>query len=83
MTVHLMRGLAAEKPLLWVVEDLHFADAERRKLLLSLARAVEGHRVLLLLTTRPGRRPGRRGRALRADRDVPADGPRAAWRRGR
>ncbi|MHC4137394.1 MAG: serine/threonine-protein kinase, partial [Planctomycetota bacterium] len=51
--VHLMRALAAEKPLLWIVEDLHFADADSRKLLLSLARAVEGHSVLLLTTARP------------------------------
>ncbi len=52
--VHLMRALAAEKPLVWIVEDLHFADPESRGHLLSLARAVEGHRVLLLETTRPG-----------------------------
>ncbi|MHC4858905.1 MAG: serine/threonine-protein kinase, partial [Planctomycetota bacterium] len=51
---HLLRGLAREKPLLWVVEDLHFAEPDSRALLLSMARAVEGHRVLLLLTTRPG-----------------------------
>ncbi|MHC4469493.1 MAG: ATP-binding protein, partial [Planctomycetota bacterium] len=51
---HLMRGLADERPLLWVVDDLHFSPAESRKLVLSLARAVEGHRVLLVLTTRPG-----------------------------
>jgi predicted Ser/Thr protein kinase len=51
--VHLMRGLAAERPLVWVVEDLHFATAETRRILLSLARAVEGHRVLLVLTSRP------------------------------
>jgi len=49
----LMRGLAAERPLLWVVEDLHFADANSRRIVLSLARALEGKRVLLLLTTRP------------------------------
>jgi tetratricopeptide (TPR) repeat protein len=51
--VHLMRALGAERPIAWVVEDLHFATAEDRKILLSLARAVEGHRVLLFLTTRP------------------------------
>jgi predicted ATPase/predicted Ser/Thr protein kinase len=52
--VHLMRGLAAERPLVLVADDLHFADADSRKVLLSLARAVAGHRVLLVLTTRPG-----------------------------
>ncbi|MCU0728123.1 MAG: protein kinase [Planctomycetes bacterium] len=52
--VHLMQGLAAEKPLLWVVEDLHFADLDARRTLLALARSCESHRVVLLLTTRPG-----------------------------
>jgi tetratricopeptide (TPR) repeat protein len=52
--VHLMRGLAEERPLLWVIDDLHFSEPESRKLVLSLAGAVEGHRVLLLTTTRPG-----------------------------
>ncbi|MHC4469426.1 MAG: serine/threonine-protein kinase [Planctomycetota bacterium] len=52
--VQLLKGLAAEKPLFWVVEDLHFAEPESRKVALSLARAVAGHRALLLLTTRPG-----------------------------
>ncbi|MHC4732785.1 MAG: serine/threonine-protein kinase, partial [Planctomycetota bacterium] len=41
--VQLMRSLAAERPLLWVIEDLHFAAKESRQLALSLARAVEGH----------------------------------------
>ncbi|MHC4490600.1 MAG: protein kinase domain-containing protein, partial [Planctomycetota bacterium] len=52
--VHFMRALAAERPLVWVIEDLHFAAKESRQLALSLARAVEGHPVLLVLTTRPG-----------------------------
>ncbi|MCU0725264.1 MAG: tetratricopeptide repeat protein [Planctomycetes bacterium] len=52
--VNLMQGLAAEKPLLWVVEDLHFADVDARRALLALARSLESHRVMLLLTTRPG-----------------------------
>jgi serine/threonine protein kinase/tetratricopeptide (TPR) repeat protein len=52
--VHLMRGLAEEKPLVWVIDDLHFSDPDSRKIVLSLARAVEGHRILLLTTTRPG-----------------------------
>ena len=51
--VQLMRSLATERPLLWVIEDLHFAAKETRTLALALARAVEGHRVLLVLTTRP------------------------------
>jgi serine/threonine protein kinase/tetratricopeptide (TPR) repeat protein len=52
--VHLLRALAGEKPLVWISEDLHFAPRESRDVVLSLARAVEGHRVLLLPTARPG-----------------------------
>jgi tetratricopeptide (TPR) repeat protein len=51
---HLMRALAAEKPTLWVVDDLHFATHESRSLILSMARAAGPHRVLLLVTSRPG-----------------------------
>jgi len=51
---HLMKALAEEKPTLWIVEDLHNAAEESRKLVLSLARAVGSHRALLLITTRPG-----------------------------
>ena len=60
-------GPGGEKPLLWVVEDLHFASPTTGSSCSSLARAVEGHRVLLLLTTRPGRIPAASG-ALRAVR---------------
>jgi tetratricopeptide (TPR) repeat protein len=52
--VQLMRALAAERPLLWVIEDLHFGAKESRNLALALARTVKGHRILLVLTTRPG-----------------------------
>ncbi|MHC4449306.1 MAG: serine/threonine-protein kinase [Planctomycetota bacterium] len=52
--VHLMRALAEESPLLWIVEDLHFAPQESRAGVLSMARAAEGHRVLLVATARPG-----------------------------
>ncbi len=51
---HLMRMLAEEKPLCWVVDDLHFAKPDSRQMVLSLARALEGSRVLLLMTSRPG-----------------------------
>jgi predicted ATPase len=50
---HLMRGLAAEKPLLWVVDDLHFAEPDARKAVISIGRAVEDQRALLVVTTRP------------------------------
>jgi tetratricopeptide (TPR) repeat protein len=52
--VHLMRALARERPLIWILDDLHFAPKESRDAALSLARAVEGHRVLLVATARPG-----------------------------
>jgi len=50
----LLQGLSAERPTVWIVEDLHFADADTRKIVEALARGVEDHPVLLLLTTRPG-----------------------------
>ncbi|MHC4818840.1 MAG: protein kinase domain-containing protein, partial [Planctomycetota bacterium] len=52
--VHLMRGLAEERPLIWLIEDLHFAPKESRDSTLALARAAAGHRVLLVFTARPG-----------------------------
>jgi tetratricopeptide (TPR) repeat protein len=54
VAVHLMRALAAEKPTLWILDDLHFAPQESRDVVLAMARAVEGHRVLLVATARPG-----------------------------
>jgi tetratricopeptide (TPR) repeat protein/predicted Ser/Thr protein kinase len=51
---HLMQALAAEKPTIWMLDDLHFAPSESRQLALSMARAVGRHRVLLILTARPG-----------------------------
>jgi len=51
---HLMKAMAEEKPTLWIIEDLHNAAEESRKLVLSLARAVGSHRALLLITSRPG-----------------------------
>jgi tetratricopeptide (TPR) repeat protein len=52
--VHLMRALAEERPLIWIIDDLHFAPKESRDTVLALARAVEAHRVLLVATARPG-----------------------------
>ncbi len=52
--VHLMRALAEEKPLIWIVEDLNFASEEGRDLALALVRAAEHQRALLLFTARPG-----------------------------
>ena len=52
--VHALRSLAAEKPVVVVIDDLHFAPDEGRSLFASLALAVPGHRVLLVGTARPG-----------------------------
>jgi tetratricopeptide (TPR) repeat protein len=52
--VHLMRALAAGRPLIWIIENLDFAPKESRETVLALARAVEDHRVLLVPTARPG-----------------------------
>jgi len=51
---HLIRALAAEAPTLWILDDLAFAPIESRRILLAMARALASHRVLLLLTARPG-----------------------------
>ena len=52
--VNLMRGLAARMPLIWVVDDLQFAEPDSRRVVLSLARAVKRHAVLLVVCMRPG-----------------------------
>jgi len=54
VVVHLMRALAAEKPTIWILDDLHFAPRESHDFFLAMARAVEDHRILLLATARPG-----------------------------
>jgi tetratricopeptide (TPR) repeat protein len=49
---NIMRALAGERPTIWVIEDLQFAPVDSRNLLLSMARAVAPHRVLLIATAR-------------------------------
>ncbi|WP_257453602.1 protein kinase domain-containing protein [Archangium lipolyticum] len=49
----LLRGLARERPVLAVVEDLHWADPSTLELLASLHEPVTQSRVLLLLSSRP------------------------------
>ncbi|MHC4959285.1 MAG: protein kinase domain-containing protein [Planctomycetota bacterium] len=51
--VHAMRSLARERPLVLLVEDLHYAPDDARDIFTLLARAVPGHGVLLVGTTRP------------------------------
>lgn len=52
--VHVTRSLAAERPTIVLVDDLHFAPAEGRSLFAALAVAVAGHRILLIGGARPG-----------------------------
>ncbi len=49
------RTLAAETPTVLVVDDLHFADEETRRLFAYLARQAEDLRLLLVGTARPER----------------------------
>ncbi len=50
---HVTLALAAERPTVVLIEDLHAAAVESRALFASLALAVRGHRLLLIGTTRP------------------------------
>ncbi|MHC4959672.1 MAG: serine/threonine-protein kinase [Planctomycetota bacterium] len=54
---HLLRAMAAERPTLWVIDDLDVAPPESRAIVGAMARAAEAHRALLVLTSRPGRPP--------------------------
>ncbi len=47
------KALAAERPTIVFIEDLHFAPEEGRALFASLALAVSGHPILLIGTARP------------------------------
>ncbi len=47
-----MRAVAAQTPLVFVVEDLHWADASTRGLVSFLAHEIRGDAVLLLVTAR-------------------------------
>jgi tetratricopeptide (TPR) repeat protein len=49
----LARSLADEGPLLWIVDDAHYADAETRKLILAVARALVGRPALLVVSAEP------------------------------
>ncbi len=54
LLARLARTLPEQAPLLWIVEDVHFGDAESLRILANVARALEGRRALLLVTGRPG-----------------------------
>jgi predicted ATPase len=52
--VHATRSIAATRPTIVLIDDLHFAPDEGRALFAALAHAVPGHRVLLVGAARPG-----------------------------
>jgi serine/threonine protein kinase/tetratricopeptide (TPR) repeat protein/ABC-type transport system involved in cytochrome c biogenesis ATPase subunit len=52
--VGLLLRMAAQRPVFGVVEDLHWADPSTLELLDAVLRRVEGARVLLMLSARPG-----------------------------
>ena len=52
--VHATRSLASRRTTVVLIDDLHFAPEDGRALLMSLALAVPGHRILLVGCTRPG-----------------------------
>src|SRR5207244_7438244 len=49
-----LAALAADRPLVWIVDDLHHAGLEGWALLKSLVRALHGTRALVVLAGRPG-----------------------------
>ena len=48
------RALAAERPTVLLIDDLHFAPPEGRALFAALAHGITDRRILLIGTTRPG-----------------------------
>ena len=52
--VHATRALAAERPTVVLIDDLHFAPEEGRAVFAALALAIPEHRVLLVGTSRHG-----------------------------
>jgi tetratricopeptide (TPR) repeat protein len=55
--IHLTKALAAERPALVLIEDLHYAPEEGRALFAAMAHALASCRVLLVATTHPGLSP--------------------------
>ena len=55
--VRVLRSIAAERPTILLVDDLHFASQEALDLFLSLTLAVPDHPVLIIGTMRPGVSP--------------------------
>ena len=51
---NLLLGVSRARPLVVVIENMHWADASSEEFLAELVEDVPGHRVLLVLSTRPG-----------------------------
>jgi tetratricopeptide (TPR) repeat protein len=51
---HVARSLARERPLIWIIEDLHFAAPDAIDLLTSIGRIVHDQPILLVTAMRPG-----------------------------
>jgi tetratricopeptide (TPR) repeat protein len=51
--VALLLSLAAARPIVLLVEDLHWMDAESEAILVRLAEALQAGRILMILTCRP------------------------------
>ena len=57
---------SAVRPLLLLVEDLHWADPQSEALLEALVDGLGAARVMMVVTSRPGRQPGWAGRGNRS-----------------
>ncbi|KAB7622561.1 BTAD domain-containing putative transcriptional regulator [Alkalilimnicola sp. S0819] len=57
LLAQLQRHSSRQKPLLWIVEDLHWADPSTLELIKQLAAASKDHAILMILTARPGHSP--------------------------
>ncbi len=50
----LARGLAGQRPVVWIVDDLHFTSPLGRAIVAALGHAATDQRLLIIATTRPG-----------------------------
>ena len=57
VTCFLARSLAADRPLIWIADDIHFGTQDDWTLLLSLARMLHDKRILFIASSRPGLPP--------------------------
>jgi class 3 adenylate cyclase/tetratricopeptide (TPR) repeat protein len=60
----LFRRQAGDRPLVLVGEDLHWVDEQSERVLAHLVRRIDGARILLIVTSRPGYAPALGGDAI-------------------